>query len=162
MTPEETQMHLDKKFLDGKIKTLYYPEILEGVVAMKTHEDKILALRNNATNGLMTFLRFVFDESIVFDITPKMARDRIIKMPDLVDHDMSELTLTREWKNLYIFTEPRLTQGQKLMFLDNWWSSFHQDDIDLVLQMFSKKLKYEGITEGFIREAYPNLLGGSE
>ncbi len=161
MADKKTQQTLDKRFLEGKITTMYYPEILDGIVELKSRKDKILALRNNATYGLMTFLKYVFDPTIQFSMTGKEVRNIPVRseLTEDNDFDMAENTLKREYQNMSVIVDPSTPLDAQKDFLEIWFSTFHPKETALVYQMFDRKLSgYPGITAKLIQEAYPNLM----
>jgi len=163
MADADTQAVLDKRFLAGEITTLYIPEILDGVVELKSRKDKITALRNNASYALMTFFKHVFDRSISFQLTGPEVRDVEFKgNPDMVDFDLADATLNQRYQIFNIFTVNNTPIDKQIKVLEAWFTTFHPQETELVCQMFERKLKYKGITEALIREAYPSLMEPKE
>ena len=152
--------HVKEKFIRGDYQRLYLPEILERVDELTEEEDRVNAMRSNASNALMSFLFYVFDtQQIEFDLTiDEVSAIDHLDCSGMTDYDMAELTLSREYKTLNYLVKD-YTKEEKLRFLRRWFDHFHPNETNIVKAMFTRKLPmYPSITEEFVRRCYPNLL----
>ena len=148
-----------ENFIKGVYNTLYYNEILDLVDVLEPHE-RVEAMRNNATIGLMTFLFYVYDkEQIQFDLKPEDIAKIEHKEPRGDDPDLAERTLKAQYTSLKVLVGPQ-KRKTKIKFLAGWFESMPAGEVEILKLMFNRTLeqKYPWMTEDFIRQCYPNLL----
>lgn len=148
------------RFIKGDFRSLYYHEIFDRICSLEQEDDKVEAMRNNSSTGMMQFLFYVYDkEQIQFDISYDEACKIDYRKPSHTDDSMAELTLKSEWRNLST-VNGKQPKDKRIRFLQKWFEMFCAGETELVQLMFKRSLvsKYPCITESFVRKCFPNLL----
>ena len=148
------------RFIKGDYKSLYWHEIFDRICALENTEDKIDAMRNNATTGMLQYLFYVYDtEQIQFDITPGEVKGIDYRKPSHTEDSMAEITLKSEWRNFstIVGTQPK---DKRIRFLQKWFETLCEGETELVKLMFNRDLtnRYPCLSEKFIRKCFSNLL----
>ena len=156
-----TNPNYKENFIKGVYNTLYYNEVLDMVDALEPHE-RVEAMRNNASIGLMTVLFYVYDkEQIHFDLKPEdIAKiDHRPSIDHSADPDMAERTLKSQYTSLKVLVGPQ-KRKTKIKFLSGWFETMPAGEVEILKLMFNRTLeaKYPWMTEDFVRQCYPNLL----
>lgn len=159
-TNSKEQEILDAKFFKGEIKNLYISEILEKISAIKSINNKIEALRNNASIPLMNYLYYVYESTIKFNLNENEVKKITYNKQDCTDLDMSINTIRNESDRFNVLINKKINKKQMSDFLERWFETFHNNDVQLMYMMYAHKISapYNGITEKLVRSAYPNLL----
>lgn len=161
----ETALH--KRIVETGTKFAFISEILTAVSLAKTVPDKIDILRKNCMDSLMTFLYYVYDPTIEFDITPEEAKalmdpsNTVEKKGFLYKPDNAPETISvMPQRKLKILIDSQIPKERKLDYIKEWFQYLHPTEVDLIVMMFERKLNpiVKGMTIRLVREAFPNLL----
>lgn len=134
-------------------KSLY--EILEICSKGKTVDDRVALLQQNASQALLTVLKYAYDPSIKFllpDTNPPY------KPTDFLDQ---ENRLYSELRRLYLFVEggnPNLTKLKREMLFIQLLESIDKNDAVLLCHIKDKKLPFKELNIKVIRKAFPDLI----
>jgi len=134
--------------------TLSVSEILASISKLSTSEEKINALRNNASQALYTVLKGALDPSIKW-LLPEGAPP--YKPNDLVDQ---QGVFYNEYKKLYLFVEggnPSLKQTRREYLFIQLLESLDPKDAELLVYTKDKLFPYN-ISRDEIEAAFPGLI----
>ena len=127
-------------------------EILTSISKLSASEEKINALRNNASDALYTVLKGALDPSIKW-LLPKGAPP--YKPNDLVDQQSMFYT---EYKKLYLFIKggSNIPKIKKETLFIQMLEALHKDDAQALIDIKDKKLNhtYKGLTENVVKESF--------
>lgn len=130
-------------------------EFLERVSKLTSTQDKVENLRANDTMALRMVLQAVFDPTVKF-LLPE--GDPPFRVNDLVDQ---QHVFHREADKIRYFVEgfhPTLNQNKREAMFIEFLERLDPQDAKLLLGMKSKKLPFNGISLGMVKEAFPDLL----
>lgn len=121
----------------------------------KTANDKAALLQQNASDPLLTILKYAFDPNIKF-ILPEGAPP--FKPCEFLDQ---EGRLYAELRRLYLFIEggnPSLTKAKREYLFIQLLESIDKQDAEMLCAVKDKKLPYKGMTAAVVKKAFPGLL----
>lgn len=130
-------------------------EILAKANSITNHHERINYLRNNASKPILICLQYTFDPNIKWLISPTLPHYNATNIPG------QETIFLAEARRLYLFVEgghDALTQVKREVLLVQLLEMIDANDIKLLQSMITKKLPYENLDYGVIKEAFPDLL----
>jgi len=131
-------------------------EVFDEVASAKTRKERLAILAKNDCRAVRACLKAQFDTGIQFvDLGKKLEYEA-----DYAPFGHNPSTIHMEFKKFYIFMEgpSRLTLERKRQLLCQICEALHEDEAKVYLACVRKKLKYRGLTEKLVRDAYPDLL----
>lgn len=153
---------LNQKLKEGKMGTMYIPEIFDALANYSKTEDKIKVLHANISPSLQIVLRLTIDPDIKFNFSLKEFNALDIKPMDIPDFDTAPVTLLSEAKRLINLTNKKqgvqLSKEKSLKLAKEWASAMHPNDVEVFKQMIAGKFKFKGLTERIILQAFPQLI----
>ena len=132
-------------------------EVLDDIASVKTRKERLAILAKFDCRALRACLKAQFDSEIQFvDLGKKL----VYETDDApFGHNCS--TLHMEFKKFHIFMEGpsrNLTVERRRQLMCQICEALHPDEADIFYACVRKKLKYRGLTEKLVRDAYPDLL----
>lgn len=134
--------------------TLSISEILANISKLSTAEEKINALRSNASPALYTIIKGALDPAVKW-LLPEGKPP--YKPNDLVDQ---QGVFYNEYKKLYLFIEggnPGLNQVRREYLFIQLLENLDPKDAELLVYVKDKLFPYN-ITRDHIEAAFPGLL----
>ena len=131
-------------------------EVFDEVASAKTRKERLAILAKNDCRAVRACLKAQFDTGIKFvDLGEKLEYEA-----DYAPFGHNPSTIHMEFKKFYIFMEGpgRRTLERKRQLLCQICEALHEDEAEVYLACVRKKLKYRGLTEKLVRDAYPGLL----
>ncbi len=142
---------------------LLLPELFEKVSGTKNEAERIQLLRSHKNDGILKYvLALNFDPQYEFDL-PK-GEPPYKRSPHPVN--MAETNFYAESRRLYILIKnhPRRPKSIKRLQVENIFIQMLEGingiEADMLIALKDKQLqkKYQGLTEGLVRKAFPEIL----
>lgn len=135
-------------------------EIINEATELKTKEEKVQWLRNNASIPLQTVLRYMYDKENVEFLIPKTPppwkKNSYIGVEGM---------LYKETRRLRIFVKgggyDNLNQVKRENLFISLLEDIDNNDAELLCKMIAQK-PIKGLPKSVIEEAFPGLIGSKE
>jgi len=134
-----------------------YSEILEKFEQAETRKDKIDVLRKYDSPRFREFLVYAFSPDIVFDVEVPEYK------PSIVPAGLNDCYLHQEMAKLhrFIVNHPKRVPGlggkKQQNLLTYILEGLHKDEAELLIKLINKKLGVKYLTEGIVKEAFPDI-----
>lgn len=145
----------------GKSKRLYIPEILEALNHFNKKNDKIAVLKHNNSTALKEILRLVYSPTVKFKLKYSEVKNIAYEDLRIDDYGMAPATLYKEYRLLKycVDNNKNNVRPEKLkVIISQLFSSLCKEEVELVKNIFKKKLPYNGLTEALVRDVYPEFF----
>lgn len=135
-------------------------EIVNKAVDLKSNEEKVKWLRNNASIPLQTILRYTYDkdnvEFLIPNVAPPWKKNNYIGVEGM---------LYKEARRLRIFVKgggyDNLNQVKRENLFISLLEDVDNDDAELLCKMITQK-PIKGLPKSVVEEAFPGLIGKKE
>jgi hypothetical protein len=139
------------------MKNIY--EVFDEFEAVSSKKDKLKVIENNLSQTLVDVLRLAFHPDFQWLIT-EMPHN--YKIPDTLK-GVSYATLSTQLRKLYMFRKgdhiaEKMTPQKRNELLLQLLESLEFREAEVVIGILSKDLGVKGLTQKFVKEAFPAML----
>jgi hypothetical protein len=133
------------------------PLIFEDIAEASSFDDRVKILLDNASNPLKDLLKYAFHPDIIFALPSGVPPYTTVGSPD----EYNPTYLYPNIRKFYLFIKggrEGISQLRREQLFVQMLESLHPKEVDVVIQVKDKKLKYRGLTYKLVKTTFPELI----
>jgi hypothetical protein len=139
------------------MSVLSIPRIFEEVAAASSFGARKKVLLDNESNPLKELLKYAFHPDIKFALPSGAPPYKTVGSPD----EYNPTYLYPNIKKFYLYIEgghDGLTALRREQLFVQMLEGLHPTEVNVVLQVKDKKLKFRGLTYKLVKDTFPEIL----